>query len=440
MGLIVFGAASFAQDTNTLIAMRGLQGVGAAFMLPATLSIISNVFERQERAKAIAIWAMVGALAAVAGPALGGFLVDEVGWEAVFWLHIPVVALILAGLRIVPESKDSRERTLDVPGAVLVTGGLLTAVYGIIQGGEAGWLSAEILGAFAIGGVLLAAFALVEARSAYPMLPLRYLKQADFTGPFFVMMVLILAMAGVFFFLTQYFQLVQGRTALTAGLFIMPVAGTMMIGAGMASKFGPKFGPKVLTIAGGLVVMAGMGALTQIQVDSSYAIPAIGLALFGLGMGLVMPTETDTIMAAVPVEDAGLGSAMNDTSREFGFALGVAVLGSVVTGVYRDRVTSGLEGLVPADAVATLGDSLGSLNAVASQLPADVAQTVATLANESFVDAMSVGILAGMGIVALSVVIALVAMPSKMRESQAELEEDAVKPVVAGIPGMSPAD
>ena len=436
MGLIVFGAASFAQDTNTLIAMRGLQGVGAAFMLPATLSIISNVFERQERAKAIAIWAMVGALAAVAGPALGGFLVDEVGWEAVFWLHIPVVALILAGLRIVPESKDSRERTLDAPGAVLVTGGLLTAVYGIIQGGEAGWLSAEILGAFAIGGVLLAAFALVEARSAYPMLPLRYLKQADFTGPFFVMMVLILAMAGVSFFLTQYFQLVQGRTALTAGLFIMPVAGTMMIGAGMASKFGPK----VLTIAGGLVVMAGMGALTQIQVDSSYAIPAIGLALFGLGMGLVMPTETDTIMAAVPVEDAGLGSAMNDTSREFGFALGVAVLGSVVTGVYRDRVTSGLEGLVPADAVATLGDSLGSLNAVASQLPADVAQTVATLANESFVDAMSVGILAGMGIVALSVVIALVAMPSKMRESQAELEEDAVKPVVAGIPGMSPAD
>ena len=157
-------------------------------------------------------------------------------------------------------------------------------------------------------------------------------------------------------------------------------------------------------------------------------------------MGLVMPTETDTIMAAVPVEDAGLGSAMNDTSREFGFALGVAVLGSVVTGVYRDRVTSGLEGLVPADAVGTLGDSLGSLNAVASQLPADVAQTVATLANESFVDAMSVGILAGMGIVALSVVIALVAMPSKMRESQAELEEDAVKPVVAGIPGMSPAD
>ena len=264
------------------------------------------------------------------------------------------------------------------------------------------------------------------------MLPLRYLKQADFTGPFFVMMVLVLAMAGVFFFLTQYFQLVQGRTALTAGLLIMPFAGTMMIG--------PKIGPKVLTIAGGLVVMAGMGALTQIQVDSSYAIPAVGLALFGLGMGLVMPTVTDTIMASVPVDDAGLGSAMNDTSREFGFALGVAVLGSIVTGIYRDRVTNGLEGLLPADAVATLSDSLGSLNAVASQLPADVAQTVATLANESFVDAMSIGILAGMGIVALSVVIALVAMPSKMRDSQAEFEENVVKPVEVGIQNVSSAD
>ena len=139
-GLVVFGAgslaASFAQDTNTLIAMRGVQGVGAAFMLPATLSIISNVFERQERARAITIWAMVGALAIVVGPALGGFLVDEVGWEAVFWLHLPVVGLILAGLRIVPESKDSRDLPLDIPGAVTVTGGLLAVVYGIIQGAK----------------------------------------------------------------------------------------------------------------------------------------------------------------------------------------------------------------------------------------------------------------------------------------------------------------
>ncbi|MCH7606370.1 MAG: MFS transporter [Chloroflexi bacterium] len=424
VGLVIFGAASlaasFSQNTSTLIAMRGFQGVGAAFMLPATLSIISDVFERQERAKAIAIWAMVGALAAVVGPALGGFLVDEVGWEAVFWLHIPVVALILVGLRIVPESRDSQHRPLDIPGAVLVTGGLLTMVYGIIQGGEAGWTSVEILGAFAAGGLMLTVFGVVEARASHPMLPLHYLKQSDFTGSFLVMVVLLLAMAGVFFFLTQFFQLVQGRTALMAGLFIMPFAGTMMVGAGLATKFGPAVGPKFLTVAGGLVVMAGMGALTLIEVDSSYAIPATGMALFGLGMGLVMPTVTDTIMAAVSLDDAGIGSAMNDTSREIGFALGVAVLGSIVTGLYRDKVSSGLEGLISTEAAATLGESLGSLNMITSQMSAELSPLVTRVANQSFVDAMSVAMIVGVGVVGLSVAIALAAMPLKAREKQAE--------------------
>ena len=296
-GVLMFGAASLgaavSPDSASLIVMRGFQGLGAAFMLPATLSIISNVFERQERTRAIAVWAMVGAVAAVAGPALGGFLVDQFSWQAVFLLHLPIAGVILAGLKIVPESKDSRKRPLDITGAVLATGGLLAVVFGIVQGGESGWTSTEILSAFIGGGLMLTAFGISQARNPYPMLPLRYLAQRDVTGPSLVMMVL-LAMAGVFFLLTQYFQLVQGRSALTAGLYIMPVAGTMMAGAGIATKFSRSAGPKLLSIAGGLVVMAGMAVLTLIEVDSNYVIPAVGLALFGLGMGMVIPLSQST--------------------------------------------------------------------------------------------------------------------------------------------------
>jgi MFS family permease len=173
-GVLIFGAASLgaslSPDSSSLIVMRGFQGVGAAFMLPATLSIISNVFEHQERARAIAVWAMVGAVAAVAGPALGGFLVDQFSWESVVLLHLPIVAVILAGMKIVPESKDSRKRPLDVTGAVLATGGMLAVVFGIVQGGESGWTSIEIIGAFLGGCLLLTAFGISQARNLGPPL------------------------------------------------------------------------------------------------------------------------------------------------------------------------------------------------------------------------------------------------------------------------------
>ncbi len=224
LGMLIFGAgavgAALAQSSTALIAMRGVQGLGAAFVLPATLSIITDVFPRGERAKAIAIWAAVGSMGIAIGPALGGFLVDEVGWSAVFWLHIPVVALAIFGLSVVPESRDSRGLPLDLPGAALATGGILAVVYGVIQGGETGWTSLEIVASLVGGSALLVAFALVEFSSRYPMLPLHYFKRMDFTGSFLVLMLLFVGLIGVFFFLTQYLQLVQGRSALIAGLAI----------------------------------------------------------------------------------------------------------------------------------------------------------------------------------------------------------------------------
>ncbi len=442
-GAVVFGGAAvgaaLSPNTTVLVAMRGLQGVGAAFMLPQTLSIITDVFERHERAKAIAVWTAVGGMAAGLGPVFGGLLVDNVGWEAVFWLHLPVVAVIIIGLSIVPESRDSRQTPMDIPGGILATVGLLAVVYGIIQGPESGWTSVEIISFFAVGGVLLAIFGVVEARSSHPMLPVHYLKQRDFIGPALVITVLVLAMSGIFFFTTQFLQLVQDRSALLAGVAITPVAGTMMLGAGIAAKGGRSLGPRALSILGSLIVMGGMAVLAFIEIDSSYAVPIIGMALFGFGIGIVLPTVTDTIMAAVPVDEAGIGSSMNDTSREFGFALGVAILGSIVTSIYRSNVTDTLADVASSEVVRGIADSLGSLGQVTSLLPPDVASVVTVAANGAFVDAMRIGVLAGIGIVGLSVVIALLTMPSKMRAGQAELDQsratDAViPPTTASVP------
>lgn len=423
-GMVVFGigsvGAALSASSESLIAMRGVQGVGAAFVLPATLSIITDVFPRAERARAIAVWTAVGSLGIVVGPAMGGFLVDQIDWSAVFWLHIPVVILAIVGLKFVPESRDSRKQPLDLPGAALVTTGLLGVVYGIIQGGEDGWTSLPIVGSFVIGGLLLVAFTLVQLRSSHPMLPLHYFKRRDFTGSFLVIMLLMLAMIGVFFFLTQYFQLVQGKSALYAGLAIMPIAGTMMIGAGFASKTEAKLGPRTISIVAALIIMGGMGVFTQLEVDSGYFVPALGLALFGLGAGMIMTALTDSIMASVPIDDAGVGSAMNDTSRELGFALGVAIVGSIVTGVYRSRVTDAVRDVVPESLAEVIGDSIGAVGAVAQDLPADVALTVVDAANRSFVDAMSIGYIASAAFIGLALVIAVAVLPNKIREQQAE--------------------
>lgn len=438
-GMAVFGigavGAALAQNSELLIAMRGVQGVGAAFVLPATLSIITDVFPRAERARAIAVWTGVGSLGIVVGPALGGFLVDQIDWSAVFWLHIPVVIFAIAGLQFVPESRDSRKQPLDLPGAALVTTGLLGVVYGIIQGGEDGWASAPIITAFVAGGLLLVAFVVVQLRSAHPMLPLHYFKRRDFTGSFLVIMLLMLAMIGVFFFLTQYFQLVQGESALYAGLAIMPVAGTMMIGAGFASKTEERLGPRTISVVAALIIMGGMGVFTQLEVDSGYFIPALGLALFGLGAGMIMTALTDSIMASVPVDDAGVGSAMNDTSRELGFALGVAVIGSIVTGVYRSRVTDAVRDVVPESLAEVVGDSIGAVGLVTRDLPADVAATVVEAANRSFVDAMSVGYIASAGFIGLALLIAVAVLPNKIREQQAEEFEVADPNSGPGIEG-----
>ena len=397
IGTVIFGgaagAASLSPNTETLIAFRTIQGLGEAFILPATLSIITDVFPREERSKAIGIWVAAGSVGFIAGPVLGGALVDAIDWQAVFWMHLPVGAVALVGLRLVPESRDSRHLPLDISGAILGTGGLIALVFGIIQGPDVGWTSPQILGAFAVAAVALGAFGTVEARSSSPMLPLRFFKQADFTGPMLVIGLMFLALIGMFFFLTLYFQLVQDNSAFRAGLFVAPAAATVMVGAPIAGALTKRFGPKLFAIIGSLAMLFGMLWLTQLDVDSSYLTVLIGLVAFGFGLGLAMAPLTDTVMAAVPVNAAGIGSATNDVSRDLGSALGIAILGSVANALYRGDVKDALVGTeVPAGVVDRVSDGIGVSVITAGQLSAEspeLAGIITNAANTAFVDSIT---------------------------------------------------
>ena len=386
-----------------------------------------------------AIWTAVGALGVGVGPALGGYLVDNISWSAVFWLHVPVIAVALAGMLVVPESRDGRNLGLDVPGGILGTVGLMTLVYGIIQGPEAGWSSLEILGAFGAAAVLLAGFAYVELRSDHPMLPLRFFRQKDFAGAVLTIGVILFGMLVTFFFLTQFFQIVQGRSALAAGVLIIPASVAMMFGAPLSGKLMHTIGPRYLVLAMAAAMVTGVLLLSTVGVDSSSLSVIVPLSIFGFGAGLGMPALTDTVMAAVPEADAGIGSAVNDVSRELGGALGVAAVGSIVSSLYPRNVADALDGVVP-DGIAELaGESVGVANAAAASLPPESAAAVVAAANDAFVGAMVAGFRVSAVILVAAVVVALAFIPKKMRDKQAAIEDGAPVAAIGTEPHPEPA-
>ena len=238
-----------------------------------------------------------------------------------------------------------------MPGAVLGTAGITAIVYGLIQAGEDGWTAPVILAAFAIGTTLLVAFVRVEARAQHPMLPLHFFTQRDFTGGVAILGLLFFAGIVSFFFLTQFFQIVQGRSAFEAGLLILPNAAGIAIATGIATVAVKTLGPRRMLLIAMTVMAVAMGLFTRFDADTSSISIALTITMFGFGWGLGAAPLTDTVMAAVPVEDAGIGSAVNDVSRELGSALGIALIGSFVSGLYRSSVSNNLDGQVPEDIV-----------------------------------------------------------------------------------------
>jgi EmrB/QacA subfamily drug resistance transporter len=402
--------------------MRAFQGLGAALILPATLSIITNVFPRQERARAIAVWTAIGGLGVGLGPVLGGYLVDAASWHAVFLLFVPLVLVALAGMVIVPESRDERKIGLDLPGAILGTAGLSALVYGIIHAGEAGWGNQWSLASFAAAAVLLGVFALVEARAAAPMLPLKFFGQRDFSGAVLLIGMVLFAMFVTFFFLTQLFQLVQHRSALAAGLLIVPTSIAVTISAGIAGRLIHTVGPRRLALAMTAGMMIGLAILSRTTESTATTQIVLALVIFGFGAGLALPALTDTVMAAVPERDAGVGSAVNDVSRQLGGALGVALIGSFVISAYRDKLHHAVRGEVPTAVVHAASSSIGVAQETARHLPPSVAATLTHAANHAFVSAITRGFVVSMVVVVLAFVVAATMVPRRMRTAQIEAE------------------
>jgi EmrB/QacA subfamily drug resistance transporter len=337
IGLVIFTVASLlnglAVNSEMLIGSRALQGLGAALISPAALSIISTTFsEGVERARALGVWAAIAIGGSAVGLILGGVLTQSFSWPWIFYVNVPVgvVGLVLA-LRLIPESRNEQaESRYDVAGAITVTGGLMALVYAIVKAATDGWTSVATIGFFGLAAALLVSFVLIELRSAAPLVRLSIFRTRSLTTANIVMFLAASGMFAMFFFNTLYIQRVLGFGPLTAGLAFLPFTAGIMVSAGLASQFTPKIGVRPVAVAGLLLTAAGMSLLTQLPVDGSYVANVLpALLLTSLGMGAVfMPL---TLVATTGLDDAdqGLASGLFNTSQQIGGALGLAILSTV---------------------------------------------------------------------------------------------------------------
>ncbi len=425
LGLVLFaatsGLAAFATTSGQLIGARALMGIGAALIFPATLAILVNIFtDPKERAAAIGIWtAMVGVAVAI-GPIAGGLLLEHFWWGSIFLVNIPVVIIAIAlGAFLLPDSRDPKVGPMDYRGLVLSAAAVGLIIWAIIEGPRWGWTSVPILGGL-IGGVgLLIVFVLVERRLAHPMLDVRLFKNARFTAASCSITTAFFALFGFIFLITQFLQLVQGFTPLQAGVRTLPFAIATGIMSPLAIVLMHRFGSKAVVTLGLLVMAAGFLIAATVKVDTPYVgAVLISMVTIAAGLGLATSPATDSVMGALPPEQAGAGAAVNDTTREFGGTLGVAVVGSVFLSVYGAKVIDGYRSLgLPEQYESIVRESMGGGLAVAGQLPADVAAQLAGVVKGAFIDGLSRGSLVSALVVSVGAVVAWRYLPARAGSS-----------------------
>ncbi|MCY3806298.1 MAG: MFS transporter [bacterium] len=398
VGMTLFGAlsalAAFSTSPAQVIVYRAGLGVAAALVMPATLSIATVIFPRSERPKAVAVWAAFAGAGGAIGPPISGILLNFFWWGSVFLVAVPVAAVVLIGtLWIVPESQDDERRPLDVVGALVSIAALGSLLFAVIEGPELGWGSPPVLGMFAAAVVLVWGFVRWERRVRYPMLDPDYFGNRLFSLGAASITLVFFGMVGMFFVLTQYFQFAQGHTPLDAGFRNVPLAATMMILAPRSPAFTQRYGARA-SISGGLLLTgAGLGIMAALTPATPYWIMVIALVTTATGLSLFMPASTHIVVTSLPKHKAGVGSAVNDTTREVGAAIGIAVLGTLLTVGYRDVMRSRVGGL-PEAAADTASDSIGAALRIAGELPAERAAAL----TESAVDAFNRGMTLAMGV------------------------------------------
>ncbi|HKT04780.1 MAG TPA: DHA2 family efflux MFS transporter permease subunit, partial [Rugosimonospora sp.] len=386
-GMVVFAAGSAAAAMSTssaeLIGFRAVMGLGAAFVMPATLAMITQLFPPHERAKAIGVWSATAGVGVLLGPVLGGALLVHFSWGSVFWINVPLIALSLIGvLALVPALPGRATGRLDLLGALLSAAGLTALVDLIVEAPQRGWLSGTSLAEAGAAGALLALFVAWQLRARYPMIDVRVFARRGFAVAAGSLGVTFFALFGALFLFSQYLQLVHGYSALRAGLGAMPFAVAMAATAATSSLVAARLGTRV-TVALGLAVMGGaLVTLSLATVDTRFPVLAAILGTMGAGMGLVMAPSSEFTMGAVPRERAAMASSINSVVRELGGVLGIAVVGSVASAAYRHDLTA------PAPGAAR---DLTSAHVIAAHLPAGPRAELIGAANHAFTSATDTG-------------------------------------------------
>ena len=424
VGVIIFalasGAIGFSPSDTWLVAWRAVQGAGSALMMPATLSIITNMFPPQERGKAIGTWAGVSAMALAIGPVVGGFLIQSVSWQSIFFLNLPVaVGAIVITLFAVRESRDETvERTVDVPGVLTLTIGLAALVLALVEGNEWHWGSVRELAMFAIAAVGLVSFAVVEVRRRVPMVDFAFFRSRTFLGANIVAFIVSFAMLAMFFFMALYMQNIRGYSPLQAGLRFLPATGMIILVAPLAGRLADHLGPRPLMTIGLLSVSGALFWQSHITVSSGYGALLPGFVLMGVGMGFVMSPMSLAAMNAVEHTKAGVASGILSMNRMVGGTFGVAVLGAMVSTLGRAKIDRLLPALAPA-ARARLAGGLGS-GGVLHGVPTPVVEA----SHRAYVYALQYGLRLGAGVALLGALLAwmLVAKPmTSVAPHQADL-------------------
>jgi EmrB/QacA subfamily drug resistance transporter len=433
-GLVVFAAgclgSALVGTAGGLVAMRALTGVGAALIFPATLSIITNVFtDPGERQRAIAVWASTAGIGVALGPLTGGILLEHFYWGSIFLVNLPIVALCLLGVALaVPESRDPVHRRLDLLGAGLSIAGLGTLVYGVIRGGSDGWSDAVTLTTLAAGAVLVALFVLHEATTAEPMLDVRVFRNPRFSGASVAVAACYFCLFGTIFLVTLHMQVVLGYGTLAAGVRTVPFALVLMVTTNVTPRLVARYGSRAPIVAG-LLAASGSQVLRMASTpQTGYGLIFAAQCVLAFGMGLILAPATASIMGSLPPARAGVGSAMNDTTRQVGGALGVALMGSVATGAYRAAIDSRLSDAgLPAGTLAGARASLGSALKAAGAGTGRTSVVLGEAGRAAFISGMRWASLA-------AVVVALAGAAAAWRL----LPAPAV--VVAGAPGGTAGD
>ncbi len=425
LGLTIFGTGSamsaFASGATMLIATRALMGIGGAFIMPSTLSILTNVFRTPaERAKAIGIWAGVAALGIGLGPVTGGILLTHFWWGSVFLVNLPIVALgLVLGFFLVPESRDPAAPRLDPLGSLLSIAGLGALLWAIIEGPTHGWTSVSVLGGFALGTVLLLAFFGWEWRIDHPMLDVRFFENPRFSAASAAIMLTFLALFGTLFLMTQYLQSVLGYSTVKAGAVLIPQAVLLMIFAPMSTRWVRHFGNKVVVAAGMAVVAGSLLLMLTFNTNSGLLAVIVITALLGLGMANIMAPATESIMGSLPREKAGVGSAMNDTTRQVGGAVGVALLGSVLSSRYGASITAAIGKTVPAPYLGHAHDSIGgALDVARAPAAHPYAAQIVDASKQAFVSGMHTAVIAATGIIVLGAIMVLRFLPARALDDE----------------------